>query len=91
MNKILKEKINEYIIKIIGKYLLPTNKTNYLDSVLSETTRVYQFLNLSGCCDYFGRHYINSLKNSELRRIKINYNQYYWTIRSKKSVELIEN
>lgn len=85
MNKILNNKINSHLTRIIGLYVLPSsipitlNTKSIMKKLISKTYEIKYDLNRNICLDSNGV-WIFDLKNTKFRHIQNKYSNF-WTIR----------
>ena len=82
MNKILNNKINSDLKRIIGTYLLPINSNikDLLDNLIYKTRYIKYNLHTNTCVDELF-YYYNDLDHTKIRHIDIYSNNDSWTIR----------
>lgn len=83
MNKVLINKINIDIIKIIGSYnMICNNKFLFFDELNKTTFAIKNCIYNNLCYDFYGQNSHKNIGNAKIKHIIIStYN--YWTIRDK--------
>lgn len=88
MNKILNNKINNDLTKIIGSYLLPLSNMfefyfQTLKQLIDRTSYIHLSLRCGDCMDHFGYKWFYDLKDTNIKCIKSVKDWHIWVIRKK--------